>query len=61
MARQSRVILESWIEDINLNGRNLTDWEIDFMASMTERVEEGEFISENAEGHIERIRAQRCR
>lgn len=61
MARQSRTTLESWVEDINLNGKNLTDWEVNFMESMTERIEEGESISENAEGHIENIRAQRCR
>lgn len=61
MARPSRALLESWVEDINLTGRNLTNWETEFMESVTERIEDGGPISENMENHIERIRAERCK
>lgn len=59
--RQSREMIKSWVEDIENNGKNLTEWELQFMDSMYERIAEGEFISENAENHIDRVRTQRCK
>ena len=61
MARPTRQVLESWIEAINENGQNLTKWEETFMESVNEKIDDGSFISENMEQHIERIYAQRTR
>jgi hypothetical protein len=61
VARQTRKTIESWVEDIENNGRDLTEWELEFMDMMYEKVAEGEPISENAEGHIENIHRQRCK
>ncbi len=61
MARQSRATIEAWVEDINLNGVGLSDWELELMATTNEKIDDGESLSQNTEDHIERIHKERCK
>lgn len=61
MDRMSRSQLESWVEDINMNGKNLTDWEENLMETVNERIADNEPISENMETHVVRIHNERCK
>ena len=53
--RQSREVLEQWIAVVNDEGRKLTDWEVQFMESITEQFDNSGSLSEKQEEILERI------
>lgn len=53
--RQSREIIKHWIDSINDEGRNLTDWEKRFMESITDQFELIGSLSQKQEEILERI------
>jgi hypothetical protein len=46
-----------WIREINENGKGLTDWEANFMESVTDQFERTGEVSPKQREHIERIYA----
>jgi hypothetical protein len=54
-----KAIIESWIELVNAEGRNLSKWEQDFMDSLTEQFEARGSISDRQEEILERIYSER--
>jgi hypothetical protein len=59
--RPSKEILEQWIEDVNSEGRNLSDWETNFMESITEQFGTRGGLSEKQEEILERIYAEKVK
>jgi uncharacterized membrane-anchored protein len=53
--RQPKKVLEQWIATVNDEGRKLTDWEIQFMYSITEQFDNSASLSEKQEEILERI------
>ena len=52
-------IIGEWIETVNDLGRNLTNWEIQFMESITDEFERRGRISDREEEILERIYANK--
>jgi uncharacterized membrane-anchored protein len=61
MPRQSKDVLQQWINDTNRDGKQLTDWELHFMESITEQFSETGRLSERQEEILERIYAEKTR
>ena len=55
MDRKTKEIIKQWIEDVNEEGRGLTDWERNFMFSITEQFDSRGALSERQEEILERI------
>lgn len=53
--RQPKEVLKHWITAVNDEGRKLTDWEIQFMESITEQFDSSGSLSEKQEEILERI------
>lgn len=54
MTKEPQVI-EHWINMVNIEGRDLTKWEEDFMFSITEQWAARKSISDKQEAVLERI------
>jgi len=52
-------VIQDWIEQINNEGVNLTDWEIQFMESITEQWDKWQRLSDRQEEILERIYAEK--
>jgi hypothetical protein len=52
-------VIQSWIETLRNEGRNLSKWEEDFLDSIEERFASQDYISERQEEVLERIYAER--
>ena len=52
---QSKEVLKQWITAVNDEGRKLTDWEVQFMESITEQFDKGGSLSEKQEEILEKI------
>ena len=52
-------IIGEWIETVNDLGRNLTDWEIQFMESITDKFYRTDHISDREEEILEGIYADK--
>ena len=52
---QSKEVLKQWITAVNDEGRKLTDWEVQFMESITEQFDNSGSLSEKQEEILERI------
>lgn len=48
-------VLQHWITEVNDHGRGLTDWEQNFMESITEQFDERGTLSERQQEILERI------
>jgi hypothetical protein len=59
--RPSKEILEQWIEDVNSEGRNLSEWETNFMESITEQFATRGGMSEKQEEILERIYCEKVK
>jgi hypothetical protein len=57
--RQTRENVKLWIDTVNEEGRGLTEWEEDFMDSITEQFETRRSLSERQEEILERIYAEK--
>ena len=53
--RQPKEVLKQWITAVNDEGRKLTDWEVQFMESITEQFDNSGSLSEKQEEILERI------
>ena len=53
--RQPKEVLKQWITAVNDEGRKLTDWEVQFMESITEQFDNSGGLSEKQEEILERI------
>ena len=53
--RKDPMTLKQWIDDVNAEGRGLTDWETQFMESLTEQFDRRQSMSEKQEEILERI------
>lgn len=53
--RQPREVISQWITSVNDEGRNLTDWEKNFLESVTDHFEGGGNLSEKQQEILERI------
>lgn len=53
--RQPKEVLKQWIVAVNDEGRKLTDWEVQFMESITEQFDNSGSLSEKQEEILERI------
>jgi len=51
--------MQDWIDQINDNGVNLSEWEKNFMISITDQFERSGSVSERQEEIIERIYTDR--
>jgi hypothetical protein len=51
----AKEVIKHYIDCINDEGRNLTEWELGFMEDNTDRFESGGNLSEKVQGIIERI------
>lgn len=52
---QSKEVLKQWITAVNDEGRKLTDWEVQFMESITEQFDNSGSLSEKQEEILEKI------
>ena len=52
-------VLKEWIDSVNTEGRNLTNWELGFMASITEQFELTNRLTERQAEVLERIYAHK--
>lgn len=52
---QSKEVLKQWITAVNDEGRKLTDWEVQFMESITEQFDNSGGLSEKQEEILEKI------
>ena len=59
MARPVKDTIAQWIEDVNNVGRGLTDWEKNFIESITDQFEQTGRLSEKQEEILERIYANK--
>lgn len=57
--KHSNEVIAHWIETVNEEGRNLTDWEVGFMESLTDQFERSGRISDRQEEILERIYAEK--
>ena len=57
--RQPLDVIKYWISTVNDEGRGLTEWELDFMDSLTEQMEDSTFISERQEEVLERLYSEK--
>lgn len=57
--RPSKEVLAQWIDEVNTHGKRLTDWEKNFMESLTNQFEETNSLSEKQEEILERIYADK--
>ena len=57
--RQPKKVLKQWIAAVNDEGRKLTDWEVQFMESITEQFDNSGSLSEKQEEILERIYAEK--
>jgi hypothetical protein len=53
--KQPVEVLKQWIDDVNSEGRGLTEWELGFMENITEQFEDGGWLSEEQERILEKI------
>jgi len=53
--RQPVEVLKQWIDDVNAEGRGLTEWELGFMENITEQFEDGGWLSDKQEKILEKI------
>ena len=53
--RQPKEVLKQWITAVNDEGRKLTDWEVQFMESITEQFDNSGSLSEKQEEILEKI------
>lgn len=60
-ARQSTTVLRDWIERVNDEGKNLSQWELEFMESITDQFDRTRSLSPSQEEHLERIYATRTK
>lgn len=56
---QSRNVIEQWIEAVNEEGHDLTEWELGFMESITEQFNRDQFLTDRQEQVLERIYAEK--
>lgn len=59
--RMERKVLQSWIEAVNDEGQNLTDWELHFMESITAHFDDGGNLSEKQQEILERIYVEKVK
>lgn len=59
--KSPRDIIKQWIDDVNTLGKNLTEWELGFMETVTDRVERLLPISEKQEEILERIYTEKVK
>lgn len=52
-------VIESWINLVQEEGRDLSKWEQDFMESIQERFERTKFITDKQEEILERIYSEK--
>lgn len=52
-------VIADWLEQIRINGRNLTKWEEDFVDSVAEQFSEKRWISDKQENILERIYSEK--
>ena len=57
--KQSPEVIARWITIIQEDGRNVTQWEYDFVASLDEQMEQRGGISDRQEEILERIYAEK--
>ena len=53
--KQTKEVLKHWITSVNDEGRSLTDWEVQFMESITEQFDNSGGLSEKQEEILEKI------
>jgi len=53
--RQTKEVLKHWITSINDEGRSLTDWEVQFMESITDQFDDSGTLSRKQEEILECI------
>lgn len=56
---QDREVIKDWISRVNEDGRGLTDWEQNFMKSITDQFEQRGSLSDKQEEILERIYAEK--
>lgn len=59
--KHSTEILNKWIDAVNETGRGLTDWEEDFMETISEQFETSQSMSARQEEILEKIYAEKTR
>lgn len=53
--QKDKLVVKMWLQEIDINGKNLTKWEEDFIASITEQFERTGSLSDKQEDILERI------
>lgn len=57
--KQPKEVIAHWIETVNEEGRNLTQWERSFMESIADQFERAGSLSDRQEEILERIYAEK--
>ena len=52
-------VIRHWIDEVNTHGVNLSDWETNFMESITDQFERRNSLSDKQEEILERIYADK--
>ena len=58
---QTNEVLQGWIDAVNDGGRGLTDWETNFMESVTEQFDSSGRLSERQQEILEKIYAEKTK
>jgi hypothetical protein len=56
---KSKDVIDGWIDAVNNEGHDLTNWEVGFMESITEQFERDRFLTDRQEEILERIYAEK--
>ena len=57
--KQPPAVIQNWIETVQTEGRGLSKWEQDFIASLSEQFDERGTVSEKQQEILERIYADK--
>ena len=58
---QPREVIAEWIDKVNCLGRQLTDWDLSFMKTVTKYVERGWSLSQKQEEILENLYTEKVK